>query len=109
MDSNVGGTFGRTGCIHYVDGSWVIFMKDGRAGLGKAKFVKDGTKILGNFGLQYISNEVGFGRAGDDGRLDLGLVGNSGTSKAEAETGDRAVSSRASGTRGTDKTREFER
>ena len=47
LDINMAGTtFGRAGGINHVDGGLVIFMKDCRAGLGKAKCVEDGTKIL---------------------------------------------------------------
>ena len=40
--------------------------------------------LLGNFGGIDSSIESGFGRAGGNGRLDLGVVGNSGTSEAAA-------------------------
>ena len=97
---DMAGTFGRAGGVDHIDSCLVIFMKDGGAGLGKAKFVEDGTKILGNFGGMDSS---------DDGRLDFGLVGNSGASEAEAETGDRMASLRASGMRGIDETSELKR
>jgi len=103
------GTFGRAGGVDHIDGCLVIFMKDGGAGLGKAKFVEDSTKILGDFGGMNGGDEFSFSRAGGDGRLDLGLVGNGSASKAEAETGDGSASSRAGGVRGIDKTSELER
>ena len=77
LDIKVAGTLGRAGGINHADDGLVIFMKDGRAGLGKAKLVEDSTHILGNFGGMDSSNEFGFSRAGGDARLDLGLVGNS--------------------------------
>ena len=49
------------------------------------------------------------GRAGSNGMLDLGLVGNIGTTEAEAETSDREASSRASGMKGIYEASEFER
>ena len=44
------GTFGRAGGVDHIDGCLVIFMKNGGAGLSKAKFVEDSAKILGDFG-----------------------------------------------------------
>ena len=46
LDINMAVTFGRAGGINHVDGGLVIFMKDCRASLGKAKCMEDGTKIL---------------------------------------------------------------
>ena len=46
LDIDMAGTFGRAGGADHIDGCLVIFMKDCRAGLGKAKCVEDGTKIL---------------------------------------------------------------
>ena len=101
---DMAGTFGRAGGADHIDGCLVIFMKDGGAGLSKAKFVENSTKILGDFGGMNGGDEFSFGRAGDDGRLDLGLVGNGSASEAEAEAGDGSASSRTGGVRGIDKT-----
>ena len=62
LDINVVGMFGRAGGISHIDGGLVTFMKHGRAVLGKAKFVVDNTKILGNFGGTDSSNEFGLCR-----------------------------------------------
>jgi hypothetical protein len=50
LDIDVAGAFGRAGGVDHVDGGLVVFMEDRRAGLGEAKFVEDGTKVLGDFG-----------------------------------------------------------
>lgn len=68
LDTNVAGAFGRVGCDH-VDGSLIVCMEDRRAGLGKTKLVKDGVKVLGDFGGVDSSEEVGVGGA------DAGMAG----------------------------------
>jgi hypothetical protein len=108
LDIDVAGAFGRAGGVDHVDGGLVVFMEDRRAGLGEAKFVEDGTKVLGDFGGIDSSDEFGFGGAGGDGRLYLGLVGNGSTGETEAEASDRAAGARASGMGSVDETGEFE-
>jgi hypothetical protein len=39
LDINVAGAFGGSRGIDHVDGGLVVFMEDGRASLGKTKFV----------------------------------------------------------------------
>ena len=82
LNVDVAGAFGRAGGVDHVDGGLVVFVKDRRASLGEAEFVKDGAEVLGDFGGIDGSDELGFGGAGGNSRLDLGLVGNGGASKA---------------------------
>jgi hypothetical protein len=106
---DVAGAFGRAGGIDHVDGGLVVFVKDRGSGLGKTEFVKDSAEMLRDFGGACGSDEFGFSGAGGDGGLDLGLVGNGGTGKAEAEAGDGATSARAGGVGSIDEASEFER
>jgi hypothetical protein len=78
LNVDVASALGGAGGVDHVDGGLVVFVEDRRASRRESEFAKHGAEVLGDFGSIDGGDEFGFGGAGSNSGLDLGLVGNGG-------------------------------
>lgn len=92
LNVDVTGTRSGLPTVDHVNGSLVVFMKNGGALLLKSKFLEDHSKVLGNLGSMNCSNKLSLSAGSSNNSLEFALVGNGATGKAEDETSNRSSS-----------------
>jgi hypothetical protein len=95
LDINVTGVFSGATCIDDLNRRNVINVNGSWKGLGKTKFTKNSTKVLGRLSGRlsgrHSSDELSLSRASGCDRLRLGAVRNCTTIKGESVTSSRAT------------------
>ena len=83
--------------VNHEDRSLIIFVEDGWSGLCIVKLMKNRAEVFCYLGGLDSSDEFGLGRAGGNGRLDLGLVRDGSAAEHERQSGDRSACSHIGG------------